>query len=455
MKERTSRTHIPAALLLLVATHAAVFLLARAVTGFPGTANAPRDSLHFRPTKVSDRSTDEGPQGISGSFTRRLRELEESKLPRRDFELAREALFREWIIRDLRGAMGQLYAPEHRRRYKSLAETLHAEVVAEIARQPRAVWDWIASHHFGSVGPEVFDLWSKTLATAGQTDILLECLSQPGAPHFVDRDTVGDLCEYIPPGAAAQLAALRKWIEIPGNSEDEGPAADFALRMAEEVGADPLPFLTAEPNEMLRSIFLEKWERQELGSLPVVQQVQRIAALPEEFRAAAADAMVHHERGDTVAAVDLINAMEAAGLMGDPAGETAQALAKSALNWVMEDGSTTALESIQILQAIRADPLRRQALRDFGSLYSNRAPSPVQDCVAALPTGPDRDAFISGVVFHGDFPKETRAQLLTAIQDPQIAARARLKVEELYQRQDEERRREKADGEAAGDPFAQ
>lgn len=453
MKARRPGAILSAALLLLASTHAAVFLLARAITGAPDGAEDPRESSNLLPTKASDRSSDEGLQGSSGSYARRLRELEESKLPRRDFELAREALFREWIARDLHGAMSLLYGPEHRRRYESLAEALHPELTAEIARQPRAVWDRLAARRFGSGVREVFDVWSKTLATAGQTDVLLECLAQPGAPRFMDRDTITLLCASIPPGASAQLAALRKWIDPPlRSSEVEGPAADYARRMAEEAGADPLPFLTTEPDEMLRSVFLEKWEQHELGALPVDKQVERIAALPQEFHAAAADAMVHHERGDTIAAVKLINALEAAGLMGDPAGEVAQALAKSALNWVIEDEFTTSLESIQRLQAIRPDPLRRKALRDFGSLYRHRAPSPIQDCIAALPAGPDRDAFISGVVARADFPQETRARMLAAIEDPQVAEGARREVEELEQEQkaEEERRRNGI----ADDPFA-
>ncbi|MCW1883687.1 hypothetical protein OKA04_03040 [Luteolibacter flavescens] len=383
-----------------------------------------------------------------------MRELEETTLPRRDFELARQALFREWIRRDLRGAMIQLYGPMHRERYESLALTLETEVVEEIARQPRAVWDWLTSHHFGSSGPKVFDLWSKTLIKAGHTDILLECLDQPGAPNFRDRKIISDLCAAIPPGATEQLAMLRKWIEIPEHSsEARGPAADFAERMAEEAGEDPLPFLRSEPDDVLRSIFLEKWESQELGHLPVDEQVQRLAALPEEFRAAAADAMVHHSRGDTTAAVKLINSMDAAGLMGDPAGETARVLAKSALDWVIEDEFTTALESVQRLQAIRAEPLRQQALRNFGSLFDHRAPSPVQDCVAALPPGPDRDAFIRGVIIHTDFTPEVREQLLSAIEDPQTAAQARQNLEELSRRKKEEA--EKSMEEEAEDPFAE
>lgn len=458
MKSRRPGAILSAALLLLAATHAAVFLLARAITVTPDGAEDPRESSDLLPTKASDRSTDKGLQGNNGSFTLRLRDLEESELLRRDFELAREALFREWIARDLHGAMSLLYGPEHGRRYESLAEALHPELTAEIARQPRAVWDRLATRRFGSGGREVFDLLSKTLATAGKTDVLLEFLGQPGAPRFMDRDTITLLCASIPPGATAQLAALRKWIDPPTrSSEVQGPAADYARRMAEEAGADPLPFLTTEPDEMLRSVFLEKWEQYELGALPVAGQVERIAALPKEFHAAAADAMVHHERGDTIAAVNLINALEGAGLMGDPAGEAAQALSKSALGWVVEDGFTTALESIQRLQAIRADPLRREALRDFGSLFSHRAPSPVEDCMAALPAGPDRDAFISGVVVRADFPQETRTRMLAAIVDPQVAEEARRAVEELYQGEKEEevRRRKNGEDEAASDPFAE
>jgi len=457
VKTRSPGTIIPAALLLLAATHATVFLLARTATGSPGAAEELRDSSYILPTKASDRGTGEGAQLKSGAFVRQLRELEESKLSRRDFELAREALFREWISRDVRGAMAMLYGPEHRQRYESLAESLHEELTAEIARQPRAVWDLLASRFFGSGSTKVFELWSKTLVFAGHTDILLECMGQSGTTRLMNRDTIALLCANIPPGDTAQLAALRKWIEPPDrSSEVNGPPADYARRMAEEAGADPLPFLTSEPDEMLRAIFLEKWEIHELGGLPVAKQVERLAALPQEFHAAAADAMVHRERGDTIVAVELINAMEAAGLMGDPSGETAQALAKSALNWVTEDSFTTALDSVERLQAIRADPLRRQALRDFGSLYDRRAQSPIEDCIAALPAGPDRDAFISGVVARADFPEETRDQLLNAIEDPQLAEQAHRDVEEHYQRQkEEEERRRKAEKEGESDPFAQ
>lgn len=436
-KGHSPRVIIPAVLLLLAATHSAVFLLARGSTGTPGGAGEVRDASYLAPAKSADRGS--GGDPLSGSsFARRLRELEESTLSRPDFELARDAHLREWIRRDLRGAMDLLYGTEHRKRYESLARSLHAELAAEIARQPRAVWDWLATRRYGSGGSEVFTLWSRALAAAGQTDVLLECAAQPGAPRLMDRDTVSMLCEKIPPGAAAQLAALRQWIAPPGrSSEVRGPAADYARRMAEDAGANPLPFLASEPDEHMRTIFLEKWEIHALGDLPVAQQAQRLAALPQEYRAAAADAMVHYTRGDTSAAVELINALDTAGLLGDPAGETARALADSALGWVMEDGSTTTLDSVHALQAIRADPLRRDALRDLGLLYNHRAPAPLQDCVDAVPAGPDRDAFLSGVVAHAEMSDEVRAQMLAAIQDPQVAAetrKRRAEIEEIHNR---------------------
>jgi hypothetical protein len=148
----------------------------------------------------------------------------------------------------------------------------------------------------------------------------------------------------------------------------------------------------------------------------------------------------------------LINAMDASGLLGDPAGDAARELAKSALNWVMEDSFTTALDSVHALQEIHADPLRRQALENFGSLFDHRAPAPMQDCVEALPEGADRDAFISGVVWRAKMSPEAREELLDAIQDPQVAAEARGKVKEILD-QEAKREREKAKEKAADGSF--
>ena len=446
MKSR--RTVILPCLLLLVATHGAVFLLARSGMGLPDDAGEVRDASYPAPAKSADR--DPAGTATGSSFARRLRELEDSTLQRHDFELAREALFREWILRDLRGVMDQLYGPEHRKGYRDLAEALSAELAAEIVRQPQAVWDWLSTRRFGTGGPQVFSLWCEALARAGETDFLLDCLQAD--PLFTDDDTISRLCAKIPAGDAAQLAKLRKLVGSLSPWAAGRAAESYAERMAKEAGLDPVPFLSAEPDEKIRGQFLEEWAWVELAHLPVAEQVKAIAALPEPYRAEGADSMVHHSRGDTKAAVALINAMDAGGLLGDPAGDAARELAKSALNWVMEDSFTTALDSVHALQEIHADPLRRQALENFGSLFDHRAPAPMQDCVEALPEGADRDAFISGVVWRAKMSPEAREELLDAIQDPQVAAEARGKVKEILD-QEAKREREKAKEKAADGSF--
>lgn len=425
------------ALLLLAGTHGALFLLARgmAMNGAAGQGREELDLLQasYLPGKSAIRGGT-GPKPAAGTpGTRLLKELEASRISREDFLAARRELFRDWIRRDLRGAMDELLGPESGPRYAGLAIELSAELDAEICRQPYAVWDWIASRHYGSEGPAVFDIWSKALMADGQVGVLLECL--PRDPHFLDSRLLEGLCDHATP---AQLPQVRALMDLKGML-GEGGTNYYTDRMVDEVGANPAAFFKMETSPEFRASFTEEWMSTELAYLPLADRMAAVAALPDDVRADAVMLLAYAPCTQGPRAVaDMINALEAGGLLGDSSSEDAGRIADGAVAaWTVsgKDAEYTDLaDSFHALQSIRSEPLRHEALGRLAWRSEDPggagAESVLLESIGTLPVGPDRDAFLAGAATTNPWlTPETRERLLSAITDPDAAAAARGKAQ--------------------------
>lgn len=422
---------IASALLLLAGTHAGVYLLARG-TGGAGEGNAELRETSYLPAKSADRGRNpSSPGGNGSSFRRLLRGLEQSGMPRADFEQARLALFREWIRRDLRGAMEFLFDPAAGGRYDGLRLELRAELEAEITREPREVWDWITTRRFGTKSRDAYTLWQDILIRAGQADVLLECVA--GDRHFTSEGLVQQLCGRLP---AARLAELRVLLDKAGGRnglEFYRWSQPYAQRMAAEAGRDPMPFLAAEPDEKIRAQFLKEWADRELRYMPDAEAVAAVVALPEEAdRGAAVRDLLSLRAGSGGPSgfAAMLNALEAQGLLGDPESEEALALCNSALMSTEHGRLTTVPDAYRALQGIRAEPLRHLALRELGDVHQSDGEVPYLECLASFPAGPDRDAFLLGIATSVLTEPAFRKKLLEAISDPLAAAEVRAVVEE-------------------------
>lgn len=425
-------------LLLLAATHTAVFLVAR--TGQGSDAEV-REISYLPPAKSPGRATGTTAHPSSTAFTRMLRELEQSGMSRGDFELAREALFREWIRRDLRSVLDLLYGPQTSTRYShsNLSPTLDDELAKEVARQPREVWGWIASRRYGMEGQEFCQRWLWYLIQSGQTDIAMECLSQD--LHFLTQYAIERLSDHVP---AAQLPRLRELTaRVAGQEEDMDGMSwpeDYARRMAVEAALDPMPFLATEQSPRLRNAFTREWAGLELHYLPATTAAERVRALPEDVRGAAVLALADQGRpGGLSATAALINAVEAAGLLGDPAGDAARNFASAAISSSLMEPTDRVSDYLRAVQAIRAAPLRYLALEEMGVFCRGDDGESPFECMSVLPPGPDRDAFLRSPATSPTLDPAQREKILAAISDPVLAAELRRQVEGMLEKASQRR----------------
>lgn len=428
MKSRPAM--IMLALLLLAGTHAAVFWLAR---GSGGAGDGELREASYLPAKSVDRGKGPSSSGGGGSFHRLLGELERSGMSRQDFDLARAALVREWIRRDLRSAMELLLDPQAGNRYDDLRQELEKDLAAQIVRQPREAWDWIAARRFGTNGSVAFDVWSSALMDAGQTDVLLECLS--GDWHFASSELVRRLADKVP---AAQLPQLRALLAARPDLlvRDEG-SLPYSKRMAAEAGSDPMPFLATEKNEALRLAFVHDWAERELKFLPAPAAVEVVGALPDDVSDYALLDVVRisASSGGSAALAEMLNAAEAKGLLDDPYGEKAILYVNVGVRELREGSLTTLTDAYRALQGIDDERLRHLVLRRLGGAREkNGGAQAYLDFLAAVPAGPDRDAFLRDIATREEMEPGFREQLLAGFSSPEVAADA------LRERAEDERR---------------
>lgn len=424
-------------LLLLAGTHTAVFLLARD----KGMHDQLRETSYFLPAKSADRPamTRAGGDG-STTFTRMLRELEQSGMSRRDFELAREALFREWLHRDLHTVLDLLYGPLTADRYShsNLRKILEKELHEEISRQPREVWGWIAGRRYGTEGRELCECWLKALMGSGQADVAMECLAQD--LHFLGSGEISRLSDDAPAALLPQLRELcaLKTGELPAEENMRG-LKEYSWRMAEEAGRDPLPFLATEKSPELRKEFIKNWTSRELACLPTAAAVAGVLALPEDVRGDAVHELANTEREDGFrSAVEFINAVDGAGLLGDPASEDAREIASATINESYMYDAESLNDSIRDLLAIRAAPLRQVALEEMAVSCLREGAESALGYMNLIPAGPDRDVFLKRVATSWKIDPAVQEQIIAAVGDPAVVAEIRKEAKENLEHEKEE-----------------
>jgi DNA-binding transcriptional ArsR family regulator len=168
-----------------------------------------------------------------------------------------------------------------------------------------------------------------------------------------------------------------------------------------------------------------------------------VRTLPEDVRGAALSALADHGRpGGLSATAALINAVEAASLLGDPAGDAARNFASAAISSSLMEPTDRVSDYLRAVQAIRATPLRYLALEEMGVLCrGDDGESPIE-CMSVLPPGPERDAFLRSPATSLTLDPAEREQLLAAISDPALAAELRRKVEDMLEKTRERRESE-------------
>lgn len=406
---------------LLVATHGAVFLAARPVAGparaggGEGTgqaANAPA------PAKAALREADgrrENQRSLHGNL---LAELNASDLEGVEYEEAVLAIFREWIKRDLRGALRAIHGAESGKRYAQAAMALSDELQAELAAQSRQVEQWIAGMEFGSRHAEVAELWAAALVAAGRREDLLAALPElPGKSQVAVIDL---LCETA---KGPELAILRQWM-APGSQENLDEYAERVMRFA---GDDAERVLSGEGDPQVQAALAEAYLERYITDRPPLEALAASRKLPGEYRWVVLRDQIAGSAG-VEGFTAVLAEMERQGLWQEFANHPEAELIESAIDSTCDAYSLPG-EVFRELSGIARPELRLATLRTAATKMGALArPDAVAGLVPSLPKGEELDAFIEGLAEVGvGVTAETWTRVLDCVSNPEL--RERLKEE--------------------------
>lgn len=420
------RPRILPVLLVLLLSHAALFLLGRGGQD-RGPEQDPEASMDQRPTKYGSRSRpDSDGEKVATRFTRLLHELEQAPLSRVAFLNARQELLCEWLGRDPRSAMDFIFSPTGGRYLRaSLAEGVHKELHKVMSRQPREVWDWICERRYGSVTPEVHKIWLEVMEGDGQRELVLELL--PGAPQFAMKDFTVYLCRRA---NAAELEKIRSFILSPQarDSDDYGRMVyEYGARLVKLSGGDPAKLLAAEEDPKLRTEIAEDWTIYGLDHLSTRDAVGGVAALPPDVRGAALEQLVDAERrGSGTGGVDLLVEIEAQQLLSGLSRRRFEQIAYTVGQDLSDASHLSTAEFLAQAARLQRPGLRHAVLRALAEEFDRTTEEVIED-LPGLPAGTDRDIFLQSLALelHSEDEAAERDALLSAIGDPALVEEVR------------------------------
>ncbi len=393
---------------LLVLTHVAVFLAAQPADS-PAPVREGEASAHalaVAPAKASDRSYGGRPNKAASAHVGLLAELNASDLKDEAYEDARTAIFRDWIKRDLRGALLAIYGPLAGTRHAALVDRLEEELDRELLARAGQVAGWISSGYFGSRHAEVAQLWAKAMVNGGQREVVLASLAElPGESRVAAID---QLCQTA---KSPELALLRQWMR----PDRQGKLEEYAKRVVRFTGDDPERIFAGEESPELKNALYRAYEERFLDDAMPSQAIAVVGKLPEENRLAALDAIA--ENGDVEDFTTMLAEMDRRGLWQGIAGDDEVTLVSSAMEVACNSYSSPE-DVFHQLSSIARPRTRMLALRKAGEKMSS-AVSTI-DALGSLPRGAELDAFIKGVVGYGGdhVPPEAWPALLERVSDP-------------------------------------
>lgn len=414
-------------LLMLLASHALLFVLARSymAAGKPSAAADAAASAGGMPLKAKSEARGER----TANYPKLLAELAASKLSWEDYKTAQEELFREWIQRDLHGAMDVLYGPETRAIHEYLADDLREDLKEEILRQPLAVWEWMLDGRYGSGRPKVYGLWLEALVLGGESKLALQLMEE--GPKIQMTDSLEHICSE---GDAEQIKVGRELLmqfEVKARHRDHYSLIDsYATRKLDLARGDALVSLQDESDAQIREKIAEAWITRELRLLPAEAAAAKLKELPEDVRGAAVEELVSSERrGGYEGMVELLGAIDREGLWQehlryDPDGwldkVTLEDLAGQQV-WSFLDGDEPERDPNRIigeLSRIGNPGVRGSAFgRAAEAIYRSGRDDELLDLVDGMPEGRDHDAILEGLLQFLDRDSESYPAIRERLSD--------------------------------------
>jgi len=381
------RLGTPGRILLLVLTHAALFLVARRQVERhrPAEATAAGEGGTMAPaaTKLRERGgADPGHEDL-------LRELVASALNRKDFEAARAELFRDWIRRDPRTVMDLIFGVRTCGQYGPLYKELGRELRELFTGQPREIFQWMADDRYGSNREKLHWIWLQTLIDDGQSDLVLELV--PRTSPSLMHGAIIHLCMSADLKRNARVRELL--ISLKARPLWDGSAEYYVERQLLLTGGDVGALLGMETDAALRRKLATVWVPGALKGLDGGAAAGLLLELPEDVRKDGfKEAATHGRNLEWVAA--WLEESDRLGLSaGISDGEMAE-IVSSAVACMDEDDPEPADAFARFSQITRKE-IRESALKAAGDKASFGNPL---ETVDGLPAGADRDAFLTGML---------------------------------------------------------
>lgn len=434
-------------LLLLVASHLAVFVLARRQVGSDRAMDhdaKPAAAITMAPAKAGERG-----EGEAYSHQRCLEDLLKSDLSRADFVVARRELFRDWIRRDLIGALAELLAPGAWGRYWRLARELEDEVKDQMTQQPRETWAWIIERRDNDVA---YHWWLDAMRSEGEAGLLLELL--PEASAKARQQFLFTACKRA---TKVELGKIRDLLEeriVPAKEEDPGTqwtnplfelendqrwlVENYAERLVELHGDDMAGLLAAEKDPVIRFAILREWYGMKMAGHAADIAVAELLRLPEEYRKQALQSTMSTSWGRNPGysgAAGLINELDRRGVLQVFTEQERSEWVQSTVDGLRED--YTSLErAVRESSTIGREELRHEVLKYVGVGFSTVDSLPAE--AAKLPPGPDRDALVAGALDDMSPDWDEYPMLVPLLDDPVVKKKFADLLEEELKGEEEE-----------------
>ncbi|WP_367874553.1 hypothetical protein [Luteolibacter sp. Populi] len=333
-----------------------------------------------------------------GGHARLLQGLAASQLTGEEYQRARTALLKDWVKRDLRGALKLFYAPETWGAFRSDSEESEMEALVreEMARQPLAVWEWIRSGTYGSNRGDVSNLWGAALIADGKSDLVLAAV--PEASRGEQENLVGKLCKNA---KAADLAQIRRLLDGPlaDHPDREDMAIDYGQRRVVLADGNVTELFTGEEDPIVRDSLCDNWISRELPGLPPERIAERLAELPGDVLAGGFLELAGEDLRDGMPGVaSLLDEMGRRSLwkeMGED--ERAEAVGHM-VEYAYEDYVDPS-EMLGHFATISDPAVRGIALEKAGEAWGNsHSDGGLIEVLGTLPPGEQRDGFLAGVL---------------------------------------------------------
>jgi hypothetical protein len=412
---KAARKWLPAAVLLL-ASHALVFWLARSSSPSPvAKGGGVVEESGEIPGSRSGRERDRDQVAIE-DIEESWRRLHEADLPRAEFVVQRDRLLIEWMKQDLGAVLDLLYGPQTPGEFRHPSSEVYGELQKRIADRSTEVMRWIREGRFGSARHEAFNMWGSALIAVPDRRAIIAELNE------MTEDERWSSIHSISGHLDLEEAALLRDVIVNGKQDSQNgefARSDYARRLVDLAWESPARVFQNETDSQLLRALGAEWAKKMFGTDPSPAKLDQLAAIPEAARPGVLNSIYNaaDERGvDGV--LPLLREMERLEYWND----LAHAETSHAVLVIAERSEDAARRTGEWVAGIADSKARGNLVPAVAEAYQRKNESGCLDWLTSLPPAADRDAAAAQLLKRGVGGKEFRSSLLNLIQDPALAS---------------------------------